>query len=209
MRDRRAVTGLLGKTALALLILIPWGMVLSSLLPLSPAQAQPAAAPPAKDDEELTRLYTEDQADREPPEGKSIDWSVVAPRDTARLARVKQLYSAGRLQTGADYFHAAMVLQHSEIPEDYLLAHELCVVAISKGEKQAVWLAAASEDRFLMNIKRPQRFGTQFHKESSGPWQLYTVDSGVTDALREAMGVRSLAKAREREAEMNQKKTDR
>jgi hypothetical protein len=28
----------------------------------------------------------------------------------------------------------------------------------------------------------------------------------VTDALRETMGVRSLAKAREREAEMNQKK---
>jgi hypothetical protein len=152
------------------------------------------------------RLYAEDQADREPPEGKSIDWSVVGPRDAARLARVKALYTAGRFQTGTDYYHAAMVLQHAEIPEDYLLAHELCVVAISKGEEQAKWLAAASEDRFLTSIGRPQRFGTQFHREGSGPWRLDTMDSGVTDALRETMGVRSLAKAREREAEMNQKK---
>ena len=206
MRDRRAVTGFLGKIVLTLLILVPWGIVLYPLLPLSLAQAQPAAAPAPKDDEELARLYREDQADREPPEGKSIDWSVVGPRDAARLARVKELYTAGRFETGTDYYHAAMVLQHAAIAEDYLLAHELCVVAISKGEEQAKWLAAASEDRFLMNIGRPQRFGTQFHKEGSGPWRLYAIDSGVTDALREAMGVRSLAKAREKEAEMNQKK---
>jgi hypothetical protein len=48
-------------------------------------------------------------------------------------------------------------------PDDYLLAHELCVVAIGKGEKRARWLAAASEDRFLMALKRPQRFATQYH----------------------------------------------
>jgi hypothetical protein len=86
---------------------------------LIPAQAQPAT--PAPKDEELARLYTEDQKDREPPAGKSIDWSVVGPRDAARLARVKELYAAGRFKTGADYYHAAMVLQHAEIPEDYVL----------------------------------------------------------------------------------------
>jgi len=55
-----------------------------------------------------------------------------------------------------------MILQHAEAPEDNLLAHELCVVAISKGNFEAKWLAAASEDRFLMRIDRPRRFGTQF-----------------------------------------------
>ena len=62
---------------------------------------------------------------------------------------------------------APMVLQHASRPEDYLLAHEFCVVALAKGEKSARWLAAATEDRFLMNLKRPQRFGTQYF--SSGP----------------------------------------
>ena len=42
-----------------------------------------------------------------------------------------------------------MILQHGGGPEDYLLAHELCVVAIGRGEERK-WLAAASEDRFLM-----------------------------------------------------------
>ncbi len=97
-----------------------------------------------------------------------------------------------------------MVLQHSDQASDYLLSHELCVVPIGKGESKAKWLAAASEDRFLMNIDRPQRFGTQY--KSSGPenlYRLYKVEEGVTDELRRAFDTPSLESARNREAEMN------
>jgi len=156
-----------------------------------------------KDDPELARLYEQDQADRSPEEGKAIDWEAVSRRDREREARVKELYEAGGLRTGKDYHRAAMVLQHAPKPEDYLLAHEFCVVALAKGEREARWLAAAAEDRFLMNINRPQRFGTQYR--SSGleePVKLYEVGPGVTDALRKEMGVPTLAQAREREAEM-------
>jgi hypothetical protein len=97
-----------------------------------------------------------------------------------------------------------MVLQHAPAPEDYLLAHELCIVGISKGEERAKWLAAASEDRFLMSIGRPQRFGTQYRKERpEAPFQLYQVDPGVTDELRRAFNVPSLAEAKAREEAMN------
>jgi hypothetical protein len=154
---------------------------------------------------ELAKLFEQDQADRRQGEGKSIDWTVVSKRDAARLARVKEFYTGNGLQTGADHYYAAMVLQHSSVPEDFLLAHELCVIAIGKGEERAKWLAAASEDRFLMNINRPQRFGTQFRSNGPGtPWRLYEVDPGVTDALRSSMNVPTLAAARKREAEMNQ-----
>ncbi len=159
-----------------------------------------------RDNEELARLYKEDQADRTPMNGKPIDWNVVGPRDRAREARVKELYTTNQLRTGADYYHVAMVLQHADAPEDYLLAHELCVVAISKGEERAKWLAAASEDRFLMSIERPQRFATQFR--SDGPnsaMRLYQVDQGVTDELRRALEVPALAEAKLREARMNKK----
>ncbi len=108
---------------------------------------QSSAQSATRDNEELKRMYQEDQSDRTLPT-KSIDWSVVEPRDKARLARVKELYMQNKLQTGGDYFHAAMILQHSQASEDYLLAHELCVVAISKGNTDARALAAKSEDRF-------------------------------------------------------------
>ena len=72
-----------------------------------------------------------------------------------------------QLYTGADNYYAAMILQHGEKPEDYLLAHELCIVAISKREAKAKWLAAATEDRFLMMIGHPQRFATQFRADKA------------------------------------------
>jgi hypothetical protein len=55
-----------------------------------------------------------------------------------------------------------------------------------------------------MNLKRPQRFGTQYF--SSGPDQatkLHEVAPEVTDASRQELGVPSPAEARRREAEMN------
>jgi len=168
--------------------------------------AQPnVAAPPApSDNPELSRLYDEDQADRKPGEGKPIDWSVVGPRDRHRESRVKALYESGALRTGKDYYRAAMVLQHAHQPEDFLLADEFCVAALAKGEREARWLAAATEDRFLMNIGRPQRFGTQYRSSDGGPVRLYEVSPGVTDSLRGEFGVPTLAEARKREPMMNE-----
>lgn len=173
---------------------------------------QSSAQSAAKDNEELMRMEQEDQDDRAPSARKSYDWTVLARRDDARLARVKELYRQNKLQTGNDYFRAALVLQHSQASEDYLLAHELCVVALSKGKTNAQaldarGLAAATEDRFLMSIDRPQRFGTQYRRESeNAPAKLYKTDSGVTDELRSLMNVPSLAGAKAQEAEMNRNK---
>lgn len=170
----------------------------------APSVAQQTESPAAIDNPELVLLYHDDQSDRQTPAGKAIDWTIVGPRDKARQARVKELYETDQLLTGDDYYHAAMVLQHGEAPEDFLLCHELCVAAIIKGNKDARWLAAASEDRFLMNINRPQRFGTQFQSIGNAPMTLYKTADGVTDALRKPFGVPTLAKAREREKQMNE-----
>jgi hypothetical protein len=171
------------------------------ITPLTSAQT-----PPVNDNPELARLMAEDQADRTLDDPKLIDWKIVGPRDAARLKRVKELYAQNQLKTGADYYHAAMILQHSDAADGFLLAHELCVAAISKGDARAKWLAAASEDRFLMNIGRPQRFATQFRCD--GPnceFHLYKVDQTVTDELRKALDVPSLAEAKAREAKMQRK----
>jgi hypothetical protein len=164
-----------------------------------------------RDNEELMHIEQEDQSDRTPSAGKSFDWEAVMRRDDARLARVKELYIQNKLRTGNDYFRAALILQHSLAPEDYLLAHELCVVALSKGKPNAGaldarGLAAASEDRFLKSIGRPQRFGTQYYMEDENApvkhYKLYKTDSGVTDELRSLMNVPSLADAKALESVM-------
>jgi hypothetical protein len=159
---------------------------------------------PSSDNAELSRLYNEDQADRKPGVGKPVDWSVVGPRDRQRESRVKDLYKSGALHTGKDYHRAAMVLQHAHQPDDFLLAHEFCVAALANGDREARWLAAATEDRFLMNIGRPQRFGTQYRSSGDGSMRLYEVSAGVTDSLRAELGVPTLADARQREATMGE-----
>jgi hypothetical protein len=167
---------------------------------VGPAQSSSPVPAAASDRQDLVRMFEADQADRA---FTNIDWAVVQPRDQARLTKVKELFSAGSLQTGGDFYRAAMILQHGSVPEDFLLAHEFCVAAMALGkvDNATRWLAVASEDRFLMNLDRPQRFGTQYRSEASEPMRLYKVDQGVTDQLRHIMAAPTLAEAKAREAD--------
>jgi len=171
------------------------------------AAAQPQTeVKPNEDSQELATLYDEDQADRA---GKiqEINLAVLGPRDKLREARLKTLYASDKIRSGKDYYRAAMILQHAGKPEAHLLAHEFCVVALSMGERKARWLAAATEDRFLVNIGRPQRFGTQFRSSNLNqpPFKLQPVDPNVTDGLRRALEVPTLEGTRALEAKLNEK----
>ena len=89
------------------------------------APAQSSAAAISKDNKELGRICAEDQADRNPSKGKSIDWTIVNPRDDLRLKQVKEFYTEDLIQTANDYDCAAIVLQHGHVPDDFLLARVL------------------------------------------------------------------------------------
>ncbi len=155
------------------------------------------------DNAELAKMHKEDQEARAPGKDGKIDWHKMMEGDKIRLARVKEMYKDGIMKTGNDFYHAAMILQHAEVPNDYLLSHDLCVLAIIKGNKQAVWLAAASEDRYLDHSKLPQRFGTQYRSENNGPFKLTPVVDGIADWHRKMMNCPTLEDAKKREAEMN------
>ena len=147
---------------------------------------------PWPDNAEMQRLFAEDQADRADP--ASIDWSVVTPRDEARRARTRALLDGGKLRSAGDYYAAAFVFQHGDKPGDFLLAHSLAVAAAARGERQATWIAAATLDRYLQNIGQAQIYGTQFkarkgEKATQGEYDRTL----VPDALRDALGVPSLA----------------
>lgn len=90
-----------------------------------------------------------------------IDWKVVSAKDEEHRLRTLELLEAGALHTGADFERAAFIFQHGGDADSYLMAHIMATTAMKLGEPGAEWIAAASLDRFLQSIDRPQVFGTQ------------------------------------------------
>jgi len=99
----------------------------------------------------VRKIYEEDQKDRSDVAG-----------DARRREQVRQLMADGKLQSAEDYYYAAFIFQDGQQPSDYLYAHVLAVTAVNKGLHSAMWLNAATLDRYLHSVRRPQVFGTQF-----------------------------------------------
>ena len=134
---------------------------------------------------ELLALFEQDQADRRQGINQS-GHSAMAKRDQARKARVLQLLADGGARLADDHYHAAMVLQHGEGVEDYRRAHELAMKGLEHEPVNPVilWLAAASKDRELMALGKPQRYGTQFQRGADGKVERWPVDPSITNAER-------------------------
>jgi len=125
---------------------------------------------------------------------KSIDWEVVRPADEKRRARTEQLLDNGQLKSGDDFYDAAFVFQHGDTANDYMKAHLLAMVAIARGQPNAPWIAAATLDRYLQEIGKPQALGTQFTSSEDGKFTQEPYDRTLaSDAMRKALQVPSLA----------------
>ena len=119
---------------------------------------------------EIHQLFIQDQRDRgeelgdEKPGAKRVPVTgeQMQANDVARRKRVHEMMAQKLLTTGADFHDAAFIFQHGSEPEDYLLAHVLAMVAVSKGDANARWIAAATLDRYLQSMGEAQVFGTQF-----------------------------------------------
>jgi hypothetical protein len=178
------------------------GSALLFLMPQTAGAVQSVTTSTPAGNAEMAAIFQADQADRAPG-GAAIDWAVVTPHDEVRIARTRALLNAGALRTGDDYYHAAFIFQHGTTPNDYLMAHALAVAAAARGHADAPWIAAASLDRYLMNIGQPQIYGTQFNtplgrNTTQEPYNR----SLVPDALRQALGVRTQAEQELRRSEI-------
>lgn len=145
---------------------------------------------------EMKSIFDADQKARE--SAKTLtdeDWKIIGKQDDERRAQTKKLLGTGQLHTGKDFLEAAFVFQHGGLPEEYLLAHTLAVVSAAKGESGAAWLSAATLDRYLQSIGRPQIYGTQFRVKSKDSYTQEPYERGiVSDALRHQLGVPSMAR---------------
>ena len=158
----------------------------------------------AADNRRLAEIF---EADQQARSQEQVDWPALAEQDQAHRTEVLALLRANALRTSNDYFNAAIVFQHGQTPDDYLLALSLAQIAatLDPDNKPALWLTAAAMDRLLMKRKLPQWYGTQYDKPTAdSPLELYMVDeSVVTDEERASRNVPSLQEARARAATMD------
>jgi hypothetical protein len=180
----------------------------------SPAQTVSAPSSPKPSSQptnstEMKQIFLQDQYDRgnnpyaKPgePEPKELPGAEVRRNDDAREARVKELIKKGLLHTGTDYYRAALIFQHSGNAEGTLLAHILSEIALSKGKSSALWMSAATLDRYLVQIKQKQIFGTQFksldRRDETRPYLFVPNDiepDVIDDSLRAEFCVKPFAK---------------
>lgn len=151
----------------------------------------------AKLSQELAEIAKADQDDRKGDARLSEDAvKALKERDAKRRERVVMMVRASQVVTADDYYHAALVMQHGEVPEDFLLAHELAMVAAFKGRADAKWLSAASLDRLLQSIGRPQHFGTQYQLKGDSWTQDPFERMAIPNSMRKEFGVPTLNEQR-------------
>jgi hypothetical protein len=134
----------------------------------------------AQDNSSVRALFVEDQRDRGIPysdDGVHMLPKVEADklpdhsqdlgiRDVERLKQVKVLLQKGSIVTANDFRYAAILFQHGQKPDDYLMAHVLAIRALGLGDLSSQNLAAVTLDRYLQSIGRGQIFGSQYLTES-------------------------------------------
>jgi hypothetical protein len=169
-----------------------WLVVSSLQTPSSKTGQKATETIVQQDNVELGELFMADKL-AHPAGDRQIDERSTDGKDAERLERVRGILAGGRVRTANDYFRGASILHHGGSTADYVLAHEMAVAAMMRGEAQAKWLTAATEDRLLLSLGQPQRFGTQFKAGSEGSEpEFLKTDEGVSDRVRAAYGVPSI-----------------
>ena len=171
-------------------LLPPLFAALLLLAACGPSDRPEGAPAPVADNRALAALFRADQNVRK---GGGPDL-IESMADAERRAQVRAMLDRGEVRSGIDYWRAGFIFQHGDRPDDYLLVHALATAALSQGEQDGAWLAAASLDRYLLATGRSQIYGTQFIAISDQPTRRSALDRDLlTDAIRQATQVPPLA----------------
>ncbi|MCK9280798.1 MAG: hypothetical protein M0P71_09265 [Melioribacteraceae bacterium] len=150
----------------------------------------------SQDNLELKKMYDEDQNSRGV---EKIDWDVLLIQDSTRRVEVTEMIKQNKVSTSMDYFHAAMIYQHGNDSTSYKLAWEYSKKAavMDSTNLDARWLSAASYDRYLLSVGKPQIYGTQF-LVINNKYYLSDIDTTkATDSIRRYFKTRTLNEIRD------------
>ena len=143
--------------------------------------------------DELLALYNADREERvDQPRMGTPEYTAMRDRDKQRRLRAATILSALEEPEAADLYHAALLFQHGDTPEDAWRAYMLAREATERGDERARWLTAAAYDRWLMYQGKPQKYGTQYVHDGIRH-RLWDVNPDTTDAERAAWNVPPLA----------------
>lgn len=171
-------------------LLVTAGLLLALATPVFAQDAAVAVA----DNPDMAAIYAADQAVRQDVAailagGREAALRIYA-EDAVRRGQVKALLDAGELRTATDFYSAALVFQHGDTAEDYLMAHTLAVAALGEGSTESPWLAAATLDRYLQKIGQPQIYGTQtMVRQGQPPTREPFEHALIPDSIRRVLGV--------------------
>lgn len=134
-------------------------------------------------------LFEQDQRDQQIDANAltGAEQQKVRARYSQREDQLKKLMESDGIQKPQDFFDAGVILTHSRVPENQLLAHLAFTAAAFEGVAEARHLAATSLDRYLTLSKQIQLFGTSFQVPYQG-WQ-HEVSPAMNDSIRAAFCV--------------------
>jgi len=104
---------------------------------------------------ELAEISQQDQDDRMTPNPNMTD------NDTKRRIRVAAIAAEACLKDKDDYFNAAVVFQHGNLPEHYMQAIIYSNKSMELGHPVGEGMRQVAFDRYLMSLGYKQIFGSQ------------------------------------------------
>ncbi|NOT30624.1 MAG: hypothetical protein HOP15_09285 [Planctomycetes bacterium] len=139
---------------------------------------------------ELRELYESDQKDQNDELWNEATGDEFSRRQKVRRDRVMAILEAGMLADTQDWSHAAMLLQHGQSADDFLLAHVLAIPPGIADEPFARFMCAATLDRFLQTCGRAQIFTTQSGAADPSVYApIEPFDDSMCASLRAAFGL--------------------
>jgi len=160
-----------------------------------------ASTPPSVRIERMYEELRKDVGERKLGASSDIDWR---ERQAKRVARVHDMIDKGELSTGADFFHASVILVETDNEPDLLAALGTALHATELQEDRGFRVAAEATDKVRVKRGVPQKYGTQYMYEPVlKAWRLYPVDPATSDVERKAFGVEPLAELKAKEAVLN------
>ena len=140
----------------------------------------------------IKALHDADQRDRQdlPKFGtKAFKKRVsgMSARDKVRQKKVEHILKTHKNLDEVDYYHAAMVFQHSQMNQKRAVM--LAKKSMNMGNEKAKWLYAAAYDRMLRGEGKKQKYGTQFWLIKNGKAKVQPYDKRTSDKTREKFNV--------------------
>ncbi len=134
-------------------------------------------------------LFEQDQRDQQIDNNAlpAAEQRKLRARYDEREEQVKHLMQSGGIHKTQDFVDAGVILTHSLVPENQLLAHLAFTAAAFDGIAEAKHLAATSLDRYLTFSNQTQFFGTAFQMRYQG-WH-HDVSPVMDDPIRAAFCV--------------------